>query len=108
MTNNLTGNAFGKAQPEDKHFRFEEKIFNSYLKNRISTCTQACEALGIKQKNATRYVDNGKKANRLWVVKIGTCPVTRYPGVQFITTNEKWKPKQLQATLFDGIGEGAQ
>ncbi len=92
----------GDQAPTTKHIA-EEKIFFAFLKENNTTCTVACNALNIQQKNATRYVDNGKKRNTLHVTHLGVCPCTGRRGVQFLTTNPDLFPPQ-QPSLFDEGG----
>lgn len=84
----------------DKDSRSELKILYDFLSTRCLTARQCSEILKIRLPNLTRYKRDLECAGRLWVVKIGICPRSKEPGVQFISTNPELIPKPAP-TLFD-------
>ena len=66
-----------------------------------ATMMQVAKAIGIDRANVCWYVRDLRKVGAIWLIRKGTCPVTRWDGVGFWTTNPKYAeglPKQL--TLF--------
>lgn len=78
----------------------ELKIFYDYLSDKATTQTAVCKATGLHQKNTCRYKSLLQKQNKLWVVKLGICPITKRSNVQFITTNSEYR-KIGQFKLFE-------
>jgi len=65
------------------------------------TMMQVAKSIGIDRANICWFVRDLRKSSAIWLVRKGTCPITRYPAVGFYTTNSKFvetQPKQL--TLF--------
>lgn len=78
------------------------RIFYDHLNEHISTCSMACEATGIKQKNATRYKAELQKLNLLWEVDCKPCKITGFKA-QWLTTNKNLIPAidKKQLSLFE-------
>ena len=66
--------------------------FNKYLKTNIASCTMACDATDVEQKNATRYKRQLEKKNLLWVIGKDACKLTTRK-VQYLTTNKELAKK---------------
>jgi len=66
------------------------------------TRMQVAQNTGIYIQNICRYVDELLKENRIWLVRIGRCPVTHHNKVQYFTTNPEFvpKPDAVQIKLF--------
>jgi hypothetical protein len=63
------------------------------------TMMQVAKQVGVDRANTCRYVATMRKVGAIWLVRKGICPVTRWPGVGFYTTNPILAPKhpvQLQ------------
>ena len=61
------------------------KRFFHYLQNKVTTCAVASKETGLPQKYLTWVKRNLEKQGLLYVVKIGTCPLSLRRNVQFIT-----------------------
>lgn len=62
------------------------------------TMMEVARNVGIDRANVCWYVRDLRKAGVIWLIRKGICPVTRWPGVGFWTTNPKFtegQPKQL-------------
>jgi hypothetical protein len=81
--------------------------FYEYLKTNTATCTQVAIAIGIPQKNLTRYKSKLQKSNDLQVIKNIRCPSTGINNVQLLTTNKELFVTKInyQLNLFDN-GQG--
>ena len=62
------------------------KLFKAYLETHIATCTMACKALGIDQKNACRYKARLQKQGHLVEVYKDRCKNTSYLA-NYLSTN---------------------
>jgi len=71
----------------------ERQRFYSFLTNRICTCSEAAQALGIMQKNLCRYKRYFERKGLLWEVFRSNCPITGYQAWH-ITTNINFCQKQ--------------
>ena len=74
-------------QDKDNHFKSEYYLFREYLRNNTHTCTMACDALGIPQKNATRYKRTLEAAGILMEVCVTYCKSTGCLAA-YLTSNE--------------------
>ena len=64
-----------------------------------STMMEVARQIGCDRANVCWYLRDLRKAGRVWITRIGMCPVTRHRRVQFWTTNPKYVenlPKQLE------------
>lgn len=67
--------------------------FYDLLKKEPITCAKASKLTGIPQKYLCTVKTDFESKNKLWVTHYGFCDVGRSEGVQFISTDEKYKPK---------------
>ena len=77
-----------------------QQVSKAFFEKPKTTLQVAIET-GIYRANITRYVGKWKKADKIAVVKIGVCPITKEKGVQYLTTNPAFFPKQRQLNLFE-------
>lgn len=73
---------------KDKYFKREKKLFFNYLQENTATSSMASAALGIPQKNLTRYKRELEKAGLLMVVCTSICRVTKHRA-DYLTTSDK-------------------
>ncbi|MBK6496811.1 MAG: hypothetical protein IPG48_01930 [Saprospiraceae bacterium] len=57
-----------------------------HLQDKITTCAVVAKETGLPQKYLTWVKRNLEKKGLLYVVRIGTCPLSLRRNVQFITT----------------------
>jgi hypothetical protein len=81
----------------------ELQRFIDILSHEPLTCTQASIKAGIPQKHCTRRKKDLERSGQLVVLRLVTCPITRFSGVQLLTTNKglikqfnRNKPPQLK------------
>ena len=79
-----TSNKSLLLQSEDND---KEKVYQLLLEQPL-TCTQIAIALNIPQKCCTRYKRQLEVQNKLAVIKLVRCPITKVDKVQLLTTNE--------------------
>ncbi len=66
-----------------------------------STMMEVARKVGIDRANVCWYVRDLRKVGAIWLVRKGVCPITRYPGVGFWTTDPKLVENQpVQLSLF--------
>jgi len=64
-----------------------------------ATMMQVAKAVGIDRANVCWYVRELRNAGAIWLIRKGTCPITRWDGVGFYSTNPKYAeglPQQLK------------
>ena len=93
-----------KKAPEGAPTQGKDKYLNQLKQTQIAfyrepvTMKQVTVTTGIVREHICRYVKTLKKANAIWLIRIGKCPITGHPRVQFLTTDPKYAanlPKQL-------------
>ena len=60
------------------------------------TMMQAAKSVGIDRANVCRYVATLRKEGAIWLIRKGICPVTRWTGVGFYSTNPEYAKNQPQ------------
>lgn len=94
----------GVEHGKDNHFEAEYRRFRDYLEKHTATCTMACENLGIRQKNATRYKRDLEENGQLIELFVGKCQHTGFLAAYLTTNKEIIKStlgeKRKQLTLF--------
>ncbi len=63
------------------------RAFRNYLSKNTATCSMASDALGIPQKNLTRYKRSLQEAGQLVEVFESECPITGFKAA-FLSTNQ--------------------
>jgi hypothetical protein len=80
--------ALTSNQSKDSHFfkRQRNKYF-AYLLLQTASNSMVCNAIGIECKHGTRHKRKLEKLGLLKVIHIGICQLTKYSGVQYLSTN---------------------
>ena len=89
-----------ETQGKDSHFLQLQKTQVGFFSD-PSTMLMVAKKTGIERASICRYCATLRKEGALWIVKIGRCPISGYPRVNFYTTDPRLvenQPKQL--TLF--------
>lgn len=85
---------------EDKHFEGQMKrVFAAFYKQPKTMLMVEVET-GIMRPNICRYVSKWKKQDRIKIVSLSICPISKHEGVQRLTTNPEMFPKSNQLNLF--------
>ena len=79
-------NAKGDLQGKSTNFQAELRRFREFLKENTVTCTMACEALGIPQKNATWHKRQLEDSGQLVEVFKAPCKHTNRLAA-YLSTN---------------------
>lgn len=77
----------GTMGEDKKRFGRQMRKFRNYLNENTVTCTMACAALGIPQKNATWYKRKLEDWGYLVEVYVAPCKITHRKAT-YLTTNE--------------------
>jgi len=89
---------------KEQGFRSQLKRFFEFLENNTCTCAMASNKLDIPQKNLIRLKRELELNNKLWIVKVGICSITRTKAT-YISTNPALKNEYAkndnQMNLFD-------
>ncbi len=64
-----------------------------------ATMLMIARQTGIERANICRYVAEMRKADRIFLVRKGLCPITRHTA-NFLTTNEAFRQSIKDWTLF--------
>jgi len=84
---------------EDKHYEGQMKrVFAAFYKQPKTMLMVEVET-GIMRPNICRYVSKWKKQDRIKIVSLSTCPISKHEGVQRLTTNPDKFPKSNQLIL---------
>ena len=75
-----------------------EKTFQAF-KDKPKTMLQVSKETGIMRASICRYVAHLKKRKKIVTVKKGTCPLSKHKA-QFLSTDEKYFPKEAELELF--------
>ena len=70
-----------------------------YLKKNVATNSMVSEAIGISQKNLTRYKRTFEDAGLLYELYKGICKKTKHRAT-YLTTNPDLIPKSNQLKMF--------
>jgi len=64
-----------------------------------ATMLMIARQTGIERAGVCRYVATLRKADQIYFVRKGLCPITRHTA-NFLTTNEAYRPTLKEWTLF--------
>lgn len=92
--------SLGKRPYEDKHFEAQMKRVYEAFFSSPKTMLMVEEETGIRRPNICRYVSKWKKAESVKIVKLSVCPISKYNGVQYLTSNPILFPVSNQLNLF--------
>ncbi|MDD4575277.1 MAG: hypothetical protein PHI36_02500 [Bacteroidales bacterium] len=96
------------ATTETKKRKFTQiQQYYNYLLSNVATNSMCSDALGIPQKNLTRYKREFEKNNLLWEVFKAHCKLTGFKA-SFLTTNPEKAPEPQQLSLFDSNMGGVE
>jgi hypothetical protein len=87
----------------ENHFKSQLIQYYEYLQKNTATNSMVEQAIGIKQKNLTRYKVTLEDQGSLVVVYRGFCKVTGFPADYLSTNNEiikKVNERKYKETLF--------
>lgn len=73
----------------NKNTTFSAKVFKAFYYKQGRTMKQVAVQLNVERSAITQYVNDWKISGKMKVVKIGICPITKYGGVQFLSTYQK-------------------
>ncbi len=78
-------NFFDDGNGKDKHFEAQMKrVFKSFSEKPKTMLMVEVET-GIMRPSICRYVGKWKRQNRIQIVEIGICPISKHGGVQFLS-----------------------
>ena len=80
--NNLCGNGFNK----DSKLSEYQQVYRAFFSDKPKNALQVSIETGIRRANITRYIGRMKRTDRIAVIYIGMCPITKHGKVQFLTT----------------------
>ena len=99
--NNTSANSLdGNNGIKNKHFVAQQKRVFAAFKRQPSTMLMVSIETGIMRASICRYVSKWKKQDRIKIVSLSTCPISKRGGVQRLTTNPEMFPKSNQIKLF--------
>jgi hypothetical protein len=88
---------------DTKHLADYKKVYE-YFKQRPATMFQCEIDTGIPRPYVCWYVRSLRKNKDIQIVKLGRCPVSKYKGVQYLTTDRTlFKSVIKQPSLFDEL-----
>ena len=88
------------GQHKDSDYLAQTQRVNKAFFEKPKTMLQVSFETGVYRSNICRYVAKWKKSDRIAVVRIGICPITKCKA-QFLTSNPAFYPKQRQLNLFE-------
>lgn len=92
--------SLGKRQIEGKQIEPQMKrVFDAFF-SQPKTMLMVEVETGILRPNICRYVSNMRKSQSIEIVRLGTCPISKYPRVQYLTTDPRLFPNSIQLNLF--------
>ena len=80
---NMGGNGFN---PKDSKLTEYQQVYRAFYSDKPKNALQISIETGIRRANITRYIGRMKRTDRIAVVYIGMCPITKHGKVQFLTT----------------------
>lgn len=96
-----TPNTNGDGNGKDSNYLPQIQQVSKSFFEKPKTSYQVAIDTGITRPNVCRYVGSLKKSDNIAVVRFGICPISKENGVQFLTTNPAFYPKERQLNLFE-------
>ncbi|KAA6335655.1 hypothetical protein EZS27_016128 [termite gut metagenome] len=95
-----------KLDNKDNHFRTQyQTVYESFLE-KPKTMFQVEIETGIPRPYICWYVRNMRKGESIQVVKKGCCPISKWDGVGFYSTDTALFNKlNVQLNLFDNVNK---
>lgn len=76
-----------EARRQDRKIRAQKRrVFKAFYSEPKTMLMVSIET-GVPRANICRYVAEFEKQERIGLVKLYRCPISRYSGVQYLTTN---------------------
>jgi len=85
---------------KDKYFPNQLKRTELYFKEFTATRYMASVDTGISIQNICRYVDELRESNKIAVVRIDYCQISRFKA-EYLTTNPELFPSDNQLKLWN-------
>ena len=79
---NLFGNGCNKVSNLTEY----QQVYRAFFSDKPKNALQVSIETGIRRANITRYIGRMKRTDRIAVIYIGMCPITKHGKVQFLTT----------------------
>lgn len=86
-----------------REFNTQLQTVEKLLRKQPLTMLQVALVTGILRTNICRYVSTLRKQDRIAIVRMGLCPISKHRA-GFYTTNPDLFPKKVQAELFHEEG----
>jgi hypothetical protein len=92
------------SDKDTKHLADYKRVFE-YFKKEPATMFKCEIETGIPRPYICWYVRNMRKNGDIQVAYLGRCPISKWGGVQFLTTDKTLfdKPEVVQLSLFDEL-----
>ena len=97
---NKTTSSLNKRQGKNKEFKTQLQIVFDFFYKKPSTMLMVSVQTGIMRANICWYIHSLLNQNKIFLIKKGICPVSKYSKVGFYTTNPKLIPENTQLKLF--------
>ena len=89
---------------KDNHSVSQYKTVYEYFKRNPATMFQCEVATGIPRPYVCWYIRNMRKREIIQIYRLGRCPVSKWKGVQFLTSDEAlFKTKVKEPSIFDEL-----
>jgi hypothetical protein len=96
--------AANEMQCKDAKYLADYKKVFEYFKNKPATMFECEVHTGIPRPYVCWYVRRLRKSKDIQIAKLGRCPISKFDGVQFLTTDKMlFKDEIEQPTLFEGL-----
>ena len=88
---------------DTKHLSDYQKAYDYFLQ-KPATMFQCEIDTGIPRPYVCRYVGGMRKYGDIQIARLGRCPISKYDGVQFLTTDKRlFTQKIKEPSLFDEL-----
>jgi hypothetical protein len=106
MESNQLNSPSHKGQGKSAHFQAQMKRVFAAFHRQPKTMLMVSSETGIMRSNITRYVAKWKKLDCIKIVRLGTCPISKSAGVQYLTANPKLFSAIVEPSKLKGYGQG--
>lgn len=91
------------SDKDTKRLADYKKVFQ-YFQQKPATMFQCEIDTGIPRPYVCWYVDKLRKTNDIQIVRLGVCPISKWEGVQYLSTDKNLFTNAVEkTTLFDEI-----
>ena len=99
----MAANLFETQSKDTKHLADYKRTYEYFLQ-KPATMFQCEIDTGIPRPYVCWYVRSMRKNGNIQIARYGRCPISKYDGVQFLTTDKKLFTKEIkQPSLFDEV-----